>query len=555
MVRWYNPLLLLKAGARSAITTIVGSVSDNRELRAALAPIPDDGSYGVYDYCGTQTEGSDGLWIDYVADLGDGYEPTFAVADALATEVLEHERIATKRARILVMGGDQVYNDPFNNAYEERLTSVYREASERHSAFAADLFAVPGNHDWYDGLREFTNLFCEGDKAHISRPESGFGSWQPKQSRSYFALKLPNDWWLCGVDVQLDTRLNGTQLSYFEEIASNVMTDNAKIILCVAQPSWSTNPERPVEDLVLDQITRIFQAVNCEIKLVLAGDVHHYSRYSPNESGPELVTAGGGGAFLHPTHQLPQSTQLNLCAKQHNYERKTTFPSTRKSRQLTYRNLLFPLLNLEFALLIGLVYAMMTWFLETRRQLVANPLENFVANMIGDYSTITATLSNFIATIPKSPEFAALVIGMHAALLLFNGKGPWIVRHALALLHSMAHFLAMAVGFCFAALMCPYLSVEGSGALANFIVFFLLVFISGTVVGGLIFGFFLTLTLNVFGLQYNNAFSSLRIADYKNFVRLHIGPSGMLTIYPFKIERVGKARTDPVSIEAPFSIE
>lgn len=36
----------------------------------------------------------------------------------------------------------------------------------------------------------------------------------------------------------------------------------------------------------------------------LAGDLHHYMRYEPQESldEPSLVTSGGGGAFLHPTH-------------------------------------------------------------------------------------------------------------------------------------------------------------------------------------------------------------------------------------------------------------
>ncbi len=36
--------------------------------------------------------------------------------------------------------------------------------------------------------------------------------------------------------------------------------------------------------------------------LVLTGDSRHYSRYT--EAGFDYITAGGGGAFLHPTHQL-----------------------------------------------------------------------------------------------------------------------------------------------------------------------------------------------------------------------------------------------------------
>ena len=36
----------------------------------------------------------------------------------------------------------------------------------------------------------------------------------------------------------------------------------------------------------------------------------------------------------------------------------------------------------------------------------------------------------------------------------------------------------------------------------------------------------------------NEAFSSLRIEDYKNFLRLHIAKDGSLTIFPIGIERV-----------------
>lgn len=40
------------------------------------------------------------------------------------------------------------------------------------------------------------------------------------------------------------------------------------------------------------------------VSMRLAGDLHHYMRYEPQESldEPSLVTSGGGGAFLHPTH-------------------------------------------------------------------------------------------------------------------------------------------------------------------------------------------------------------------------------------------------------------
>ena len=46
------------------------------------------------------------------------------------------------------------------------------------------LYAVPGNHDWYDGLTAFLRLFARQRDATI-------GGWRTRQSRSYFAVRLP----------------------------------------------------------------------------------------------------------------------------------------------------------------------------------------------------------------------------------------------------------------------------------------------------------------------------------------------------------------------------
>jgi hypothetical protein len=44
--------------------------------------------------------------------------------------------------------------------------------------------------------------------------------------------------------------------------------------------------------------------------------------------------------------------------------------------------------------------------------------------------------------------------------------------------------------------------------------------------------------LNFFGRHGNEAFSSLAVEDWKNFLRLHINEQGDLTIYPIGIRRV-----------------
>jgi hypothetical protein len=65
----------------------------------------------------------------------------------------------------------------------------------------------------------------------------------------------------------------------------------------------------------------------------------------------------------------------------------------------------------------------------------------------------------------------------------------------------------------------------------------LIILAGGWVLGSFIFGLYLFISLNVFGRHSNEAFSSLAILDYKNFLRMKIDKNG-LTIYPIGLHRV-----------------
>lgn len=59
-----------------------------------------------------------------------------------------------------------------------------------------------------------------------------------------------------------------------------------------------------------------------------------------------------------------------------------------------------------------------------------------------------------------------------------------------------------------------------------------------TPVVGAVFGLYLYVALNIFGCHYNEAFSALRIASYKNFLRLHFTPEGDLEVFAFGIDKM-----------------
>ena len=162
MVCWLDPHQLVDTAARVLLAGVFSSYADNRQLQA-LAPAE------VFD----RSEGPE-LWLDYVADLGDGWNSTYSIASLLAADELkldwDGEPVATERGRLLVMGGDQVYPVPKRAEYENRLLGPYRSALPCVGAGEArELFAIPGSHDWYDGLVNFTSVFCR---------ERPIGGWQ-----------------------------------------------------------------------------------------------------------------------------------------------------------------------------------------------------------------------------------------------------------------------------------------------------------------------------------------------------------------------------------------
>jgi len=178
MAGWYDPRLLIQTGVRSAISKLFGQFADKREAIAAanaIQPTPKDGEF---DYSGL-ADGNGDFWFDYLADTGDGWDPTYAMARLIAQPGLMAEKLP--RGRLLILGGDQVYPTASREAYRDRFLGPFDQAYEAEGG--ADpwstaetprphLYAIPGNHDWYDGLNSFFGLFC---RRRVVRPGVDLG--------------------------------------------------------------------------------------------------------------------------------------------------------------------------------------------------------------------------------------------------------------------------------------------------------------------------------------------------------------------------------------------
>ena len=132
MVGWFDPGQLLVTGAEKLAALVVGERSDPRLVQAIAARETTFYDYTIHykDHArGPRADSErtrEEIWIDYVCDTGDGWNPVYAVAYSAAQPVLElvsetGRRYTTARGDLLVFGGDQVYPTPSRRQYQRRL--------------------------------------------------------------------------------------------------------------------------------------------------------------------------------------------------------------------------------------------------------------------------------------------------------------------------------------------------------------------------------------------------------------------------------------------------
>ena len=329
MVSWYDPRLLARIGVRTIVSSVFGQYADQRLMQAVTDPCDDKELCQRYDYSNTDApagadkaqnrialDESGAFWIDYVADVGDGFESTYTTAYLLAQDSLDVRGAGKlQHGEILIMGGDQCYPQATREEYKKRLLQPFNWAFSVREP-DRKLFAIPGNHDWYDGLNAFDSLFCSSRDKLSNTKGNVIGGWRCQQHRSYWALRLPHNWWIWGADIQFSKYLDTAQVNYFEAMAKQ-MQPGDNLIICLAQPSWMIAEMHGLdEEENFFKITSIARAKGAHVVAVIAGDWHHYNRYYAHELDVHFITSGGGGAFLHPTHVLKNNISVRWPERQ-----------------------------------------------------------------------------------------------------------------------------------------------------------------------------------------------------------------------------------------------
>lgn len=499
-VPWLNPGLLVRTGVRVGLAYALGSYLDKRELQAAL---PDD----TFDHTGPGE-----LWLDFTADGGDGFDATYSVAYLMAQPELAVDGAdgTLPRGDLLVLGGDQVYPAASAKAYDERWKGPYRAARPVPDGRPTTVYALPGNHDWYDGLTSFLRVFAQQDPC---------GGWQTAQHRSYFALELPHRWWVFAMDIQLESYIDEPQLEYFAAAAERLEPGD-RVILATARPAWVLADDEPdAYDNVDYFVRKIIMPTGARVPLLLAGDKHHYSRYAgpgPDGQGRQLITCGGAGAFASSTAHLPDritvpppATVVRQASESLDYElQQPTYPPQATSRRQAWRIFdRLPLLHRGFPLLVG--------FMQTLLML---------ALMTADGRWFNA---------PIGLAVAAVLAGTYLFAVAMGRQG---VRYRVAgVLHAVPH---LALGIAGAAVWSALPFVDAPPPWGTALAFVIYLPVVGIIDTWLVAAYLLVASR--FGVNNTELAAGLCIDDYKCFLRMRLGADGAVTVYPVGIRRVGR---------------
>ncbi|OBF36266.1 hypothetical protein A5724_13825 [Mycobacterium sp. ACS1612] len=497
-VRWFSPPTLARAAAKVVLAAAFGDYLDKREMENSLA-------------AGVLTAGAGDVWIDFVADTADGFDQTYSVAWCVSqpdiTPIgLEGPLRCLPRAQLIVFGGDEVYPYATPKEYEDRFSGPYLAALPWTDEPHPRILAIPGNHDWYDGLTGFMRVFAQ---------PSWIGGRKMAQTRSYFALDLPGPFWLWGIDIQSDNYVDAPQIAYFKAAAEKMAPGDA-LILCTAKPSWTAvrDSKDAYRNLAFVERTAVPDGVTTI--LMLSGDKHHYARYeAENDDDPRMkITAGGGGAFLSTTEKLdervevpkPRGDEDPATDEKEPFLLACRYPDYEQSRRLNWRIFTLGLRNPWFMVIPAMLYLLL-----------------FIAS-VDSAILSTATVVIVLAVAATTSAF----------YIVPKRVGVWksrVFRGLAGIAQTVCHVAAQAA----IAMGCVALLGPPTGR--RLLLSVLLVAVAGGVVGSLIFATFLFLLFTLFGWNSTEAFSSFRYSGYKNFLRIHVTAEAV-TVYPIGIDNI-----------------
>lgn len=461
------------------------------------------------------------IWVDYVADTGDDVSVSRAVAELvfsayeLPDPAREGGHLTAPRGDVLLFGGDTAYPVATADEIRDRVVVPWnRVLVERDDGRRRVLLGIPGNHDWYDGLDGFGRLFrrhvdfgpdggarptLHGSRrtmlghyaewarefvrgGQVEKPRTlALAGYTAAQGASYFALPVAPGISMLAVDRQLkaiDTRQREFFASYLDR---NVGTAPWVIL---PDPVFAFGQPSPTGG---ESIRALRLTLSARPHLVLSGDIHHYRR---DVDGPTVhVTAGGGGAFLHPAQIARRDGRIAV----------TEWPGPAQSRAL--------LLQVPWKIALG------------------------SSGVLPHLAALAVFSPILLRTDSAPPGVVGIAFLMVLFTLLFAAIGG-ARRNRAVLLPALATS-ALLGGACFGlrVLVVGFLHGELGALASRYAAGSVAVAASGlsllvaSIVGAFVFGAYLS-ALTLFGHENTQAFTALDHPGFKHFVRLRIRADG-----------------------------
>lgn len=311
---WLNPATLWKA-RNGVVASLFGDPTGDERQRWVNGQL----ARGVSTDLVVERNDPETFSFMLVGDTGEGDAPQYAVIPGFL-KVSEGTRFA-------VLCSDVIYPVGSVNEYENKFFRPFQD-------YNAPIYAIPGNHDWYDGIHGFMRMFCDARELPPSaRPKPLSAAWwrsalwkkpeAPDERRIADARRLrsdpaqqaiqPGPYWaidsgpvrIIGIDTGLLGGIDKAQGEWLRRISQGPKPK----ILVTGSPIYVDNAYHPcaiegggtVDDIVRDPA--------CHYVAAIGGDIHNYQHYPVRVGDRTLayVVSGGGGAFMHATHTIPGS--------------------------------------------------------------------------------------------------------------------------------------------------------------------------------------------------------------------------------------------------------
>lgn len=271
-----------------------------------------------------------------IGDTGEGDSSQYSVVPSLLA--------ASAGSEFAVIASDVVYPAGDVNEYVEKFFRPY-------AAYPQPIYAIPGNHDWLDGLAGFMQHFCHAQPptekfrppAHARWPRVAAGLHQlfwrrPRvldastlasaeqlrgaarargavQPNMYFCIDTPN-LRIIAIDTGILGRLDSAQGEWLARVS---LGDKPKLLISgkpiFAGDSFSPRRILPSEDQAAGggggarSLWQVVTDPQNNFVAMISGDIHHYQRHPvalADGRTLQCVISGGGGAFMSSTHQIPR---------------------------------------------------------------------------------------------------------------------------------------------------------------------------------------------------------------------------------------------------------